>query len=236
MDNNESNVLEPAPNPLEQPKTRTPRKPKPLVEGINSPVIKETLVSQAEAPLKPQLTDAEKKLVTESPQIQIKEIKTEPKKPEAVLMPKTVLKKEASGSSSVLKVFFTIVFLVCFGLLGYIVYNWYISRPSGVDVTNNVNIDQQVLPTPTPEITPTQAPVVTPTPTPTIVQPTIKVNSTPTGYLNVRSKASTSSELITKINPGEVYVFTTKQNGWYSIQLTDGRVGWVSGQYVTEQK
>jgi hypothetical protein len=64
----------------------------------------------------------------------------------------------------------------------------------------------------------------------------LTVNQTPTGYLNVRSAPSTSGTLITQVHPGETYVYTSTQNGWYEILLPSGTSGWVTGQYVTVQK
>jgi len=60
----------------------------------------------------------------------------------------------------------------------------------------------------------------------------IQINSTPTGFLNVRSSPSTASSIITKINPGETYPFVSEENGWFEITLTDGKNGWISARYA----
>ena len=61
----------------------------------------------------------------------------------------------------------------------------------------------------------------------------LKINETPTGYLNVRSQPSLIGEIISKVGPGQSYPFTQQQNGWYLITLPDKQQGWVSAEYVT---
>jgi len=51
-------------------------------------------------------------------------------------------------------------------------------------------------------------------------------------FLNVRSGPGTSNSLVTKIYPGEEFVYTEVQNNWYKIQVEDSE-GWVFGDYVT---
>lgn len=60
----------------------------------------------------------------------------------------------------------------------------------------------------------------------------LEILNTETGYLNVRSEASTKSELVGKALPGETYEYSLKQGGWYQIILNDGKQGWVSGKYA----
>ena len=73
---------------------------------------------------------------------------------------------------------------------------------------------------------------IPPTSTPTTK---LTITQTPTGYLNVRSQPSSAGTIVTKVHPGETYVYTNKQNSWYQITLNDGTQGWISGQYVTLQ-
>jgi uncharacterized protein YgiM (DUF1202 family) len=86
-----------------------------------------------------------------------------------------------------------------------------------------------VSPTPSPVVTAAQA-VAQPTPLPT--QNSVKITNTPTGYLNVRIQPSLDAAIISKVYPGETYVYTSTQNGWYLIQLKSKHFGWVDGQYV----
>ena len=60
----------------------------------------------------------------------------------------------------------------------------------------------------------------------------LKVKDTPTGYLNVRSEASVSGEIVDKVDPGETFPYTAEQDGWYKITLPSGEEGWVSGEYI----
>jgi hypothetical protein len=84
-----------------------------------------------------------------------------------------------------------------------------------------------------------------PTPTPTkkaaIEQktpekPYVKINDTPTGWLRVRSEPSLSGEEVAKVNPGETYSLKDEQSGWYQIELKDGELGWIAGQYAEKYK
>ena len=52
--------------------------------------------------------------------------------------------------------------------------------------------------------------------------------------LNVRSGASTSYSVITKLSKGTVEdVIERASNGWKKIKTSNGTTGWVSGQYLT---
>jgi len=82
-------------------------------------------------------------------------------------------------------------------------------------------------------VTPTTSPV--PQKTSTAVgghQVTIK--ETPTGWLRVRAEASTTSEEIARVNPGEQYPLLDEKDGWYQIEYETGKKGWISGQYATK--
>ncbi|HRN69853.1 MAG TPA: PEGA domain-containing protein [Candidatus Woesebacteria bacterium] len=60
---------------------------------------------------------------------------------------------------------------------------------------------------------------------------TIEILDTEVGYLNVRSKASVSGDIVTTVNPGDQFEYEEEENGWYKITTDDGS-GWVSGDYV----
>jgi hypothetical protein len=63
---------------------------------------------------------------------------------------------------------------------------------------------------------------------------TITIDDTSVGFLRVRSTSSTSGQEIGRVDPGETFTYTRSQNGWFEITLSDGKKGWVSGDYVTE--
>ena len=46
--------------------------------------------------------------------------------------------------------------------------------------------------------------------------------------LNVRTGASTSNSVLTKINKGTTVDVLESSNGWYKIKLLNGQIGWVS--------
>ena len=58
------------------------------------------------------------------------------------------------------------------------------------------------------------------------------IKETETGWLNVRESASSSGVAITKINPGEKYKLLEENNGWYKIDLGNGKSGWISAKYA----
>lgn len=55
------------------------------------------------------------------------------------------------------------------------------------------------------------------------------VNAT---VLNVRSGAGTSYSVVTKINKGDTVEIVDKKSGWYKIKVSNGKTGWVSGDYI----
>lgn len=69
-------------------------------------------------------------------------------------------------------------------------------------------------------------------PTPTLGKPTVKILSTPTGFLRVRDAASLTGAEIGQVNPGETYPMLDDTGTWIKIQLKDGKVGYVSATYV----
>lgn len=60
----------------------------------------------------------------------------------------------------------------------------------------------------------------------------VKILTTPTGFLRVRSSASSSSSEVGRVNPGEKYDLINTQGDWYQIKLSDGTLGWISSQYA----
>jgi hypothetical protein len=72
----------------------------------------------------------------------------------------------------------------------------------------------------------------TPTPTPPAQ---IKILDTPTGFLRVRSDASTTAGEVGRVSPGQTYPIASEEDGWFEIILEDGTKGWISSQYATKQ-
>ncbi|CEH35068.1 C40 family peptidase [Romboutsia lituseburensis] len=54
-----------------------------------------------------------------------------------------------------------------------------------------------------------------------------------TSSLNIRSGPSTSYSIITKVSKGETVEILESSNGWYKVKLSNGKVGWGSGSYIT---
>lgn len=65
-----------------------------------------------------------------------------------------------------------------------------------------------------------------------LVAPYITVKPTGTGWLRVRDQAGSSGQELAKIAEGGQFPYKSSQNGWYEIEYSLGKTGWVSGQYV----
>jgi len=94
---------------------------------------------------------------------------------------------------------------------------------------------------PTVSLTPSGSPSVTPrpsvsiSPTPAISRPYVKISSTPTGFLRVRSSPSTGASEVGQVKPGELLpLLDSTTSGWYQIkvQLAATSSGWISSQYA----
>lgn len=110
-----------------------------------------------------------------------------------------------------------------------------------------------ITPTPTPEISPsptsTPSAAISPTKSATpsaatltplpkqatssaIAKPYVEILSTPTGFLRVRSAASSTATEIAKVNPGDTFPYLDSDSGWYQIEYQKGEKGWVSATYA----
>lgn len=105
-----------------------------------------------------------------------------------------------------------------------------------------------ITPTPTPTIATPSAGITTPTPTKTttitplpkqatssasLTKPYVEILSTPTGWLKVRETASTSSNELAKVNPGDKFAYKeSNTTGWYQIEYIKGEWGFVSSTYA----
>jgi len=228
-------------------------RPKPIVEGINSPKSTQDIVF-----VKPNLTSQEKELISEVPDSPSTPTLTPTStpnpvvsRPEPRLMPESVAASINKKNHHIGRWLF--IFVVCLILVagGYEYYVWSLTRHQVPVLAHYhptaVNIAQQPFPlaggtAPTSStstiISASTTPVTVATSTPTSAPAVIlqvKINSTPTGYLNVRSEPSTSGTILTQVHPGEIYTYTAVKNGWYEITYSGFNQGWVSGQYVTKQ-
>lgn len=90
-------------------------------------------------------------------------------------------------------------------------------------------------PSPSPIATPSASQTGTPTPTP-FPRPYVRILSTPTGFLRVRSTPSRAGAEIGQIKPGENYPLLdeSESGGWYFIKLDTAATtsGWISSEYA----
>lgn len=61
-----------------------------------------------------------------------------------------------------------------------------------------------------------------------------------TDYINIRKNANTSSDIIGQVHRGDIYTILEKNKGWnsfswYKIRLSNGKTGWIVGNYENEQ-
>lgn len=98
-------------------------------------------------------------------------------------------------------------------------------------------------PTPMPTLSFPATPSATPkvgikvTPTGVLpVKPYVEIENTPTNFLRVRQKPSTSGLEVGQIKPGELYHLLDSQTGWYliEVELSATSSGWISSQYATK--
>jgi len=244
-------VGDPKPQPLPKPVTsdssaaaKPKTRVKPLIEGINAPRNTSDIVyfkpDASGAPSTTPLTDTEKTLIANTP-----DFKQETPK----LISETSPINPNKPKSGLAGWFIAVIVLLVLIAAGYGLYSWKQSPKPPVSNTPQSPVLQTQTP---PDTSATEANTTTPgnniaqtasttpaTTTPVVTPPApvlkLKINSTPTGYLNVRSLPATNGTLIAKVKPGEIYTYTNTQNGWYQITLTNGSSGWVSGQYVTLQ-
>lgn len=65
--------------------------------------------------------------------------------------------------------------------------------------------------------------------------PQVVILDTPTGFLRVRDAAGLGGAEIAQVHPGETYQLISEQNGWYQIQLSSGKSGWISSSYAKKK-
>lgn len=207
---------------------------KPIVEGINSARTTQDVIF-----VKPNLTPQEKDLVSSNFAVQPVAIKTENR-----LMPESVaasVNKKNHHIGRWLLIFVVLLILVA-GAYGFYVWNLNKNQkpvlgnfhPSVFVPQNDYSLPTLASSTPESQAASSTLPSASTTPA---AEPLlqVKINSTPTGFLNVRSLPSSSGKVVTQVHPGEIYTYTKVQSGWYQITYSGFSQGWVSGQYVTKQ-
>lgn len=103
-----------------------------------------------------------------------------------------------------------------------------------VEATATPTLSETGKTTPTGSVKTTPTKKVSPTVVSTIPsKPYIEIKDTPTGFLRVRKDASTGSDEIARVNPGETFAILEETDSWYKIEYSEGEEGWVSAQYVT---
>jgi len=221
--------------------TQPVKRPKPLVEGINSPINKI---------VRPELTPSEQSLVNNSPAQMISPTVSQAQRPRITLMPEMTERPSAKRSSHL--GWLLVVLLLATAALVYFLWNARSSTLSNQSQAPAANQMANQSTAPVNQTSPAQAATSSPaTSTPAVtpqevgkdpaqmfaatVLGEVTITKTPTGYLNVRQQPSSSSTLVAKVNPGETYQYTAVKNGWYQIVLKDGTTGWVLGTYAKKQ-
>jgi len=104
------------------------------------------------------------------------------------------------------------------------------ATPSGeLEEEEEEEEEEEAEESPSPSPSPEGSPQPSPTPPDT---PYVRIKDTPTGWLRVRAEASTESEELAKVDPGEMFPYLNEEKfGWYKIEYETGEEGWVSGTY-----
>ena len=74
------------------------------------------------------------------------------------------------------------------------------------------------------------------TPAPLTNGQDLVVKNTPTGFLRVRSTASTDGDEVARVSPGDTLTLEEETNdAWWKVKTKDGKEGYVSTQYVSKK-
>jgi len=65
-----------------------------------------------------------------------------------------------------------------------------------------------------------------------IEKPYVLIKSPDTGWVRVRSLASTSGDELAKANDGEKLKYVSSDNGWYEVEYEESKTGWISAKYA----
>lgn len=64
----------------------------------------------------------------------------------------------------------------------------------------------------------------------------VVVKNTPTGFLRVRSTASSNGQEVGQVKPGDVLTMLEEIPGWYRVRLNDGKEGYISSAYAQKKQ
>ncbi len=105
----------------------------------------------------------------------------------------------------------------------------------GDDPTPTTSVKPTATPTVKPTATPTVKPTATPSPDPTPAPGTVRYAVIVTSNtLNLRREPTTASDVIVKLLLGSVLDVTDESGSWLKVyDGTNGRTGWVHGDYVS---
>ena len=146
--------------------------------------------------------------------------------PGGKLVDEKMLRKGTDGTTKAALAIVLLGFLVGGGALGYFLYYQNQLRHPGAP---RIVVSDNMLKGAPAKPTPAAAKI------PAVVQKTVKILNTPTGYLNVRKGAGTNFLKIGTVKPGESHNFVlenTANGGWIEIALTATSTGWVAKQYA----
>lgn len=65
--------------------------------------------------------------------------------------------------------------------------------------------------------------------------PVLIVGNTPSGFLRVRSRTSTTSSEVTRVSDGDELVLLEELANWYRVRTSEGKEGFVSSTYVSKK-
>jgi len=63
----------------------------------------------------------------------------------------------------------------------------------------------------------------------------VLIKDTPTGWLRVREEPTVDATEAAKVNPGQRFDLIEEQEGWYKIEYTIGKTGWVYSEYANKE-
>ena len=102
--------------------------------------------------------------------------------------------------------------------------------------------DQEATPSASPKSSPKATPKSSPKASPKadaddeeLARPYVEINSPDIGWVNVRSEASTGGgddTIVTKVDHEETFPLVNTDSGWYQIEYSTGKNGWISGKYA----
>ncbi len=80
---------------------------------------------------------------------------------------------------------------------------------------------------------PPPAPSPVPVPAPAAERPSTAAVWVSASTLNVRSDASASATVVTRVRRGTKLEVLSEQSGWLKVKLANGDVGWVAAQHIS---